>query len=152
VESPRPQHHRSSAVAAILFALLLSTAMPPACADSWVMLIPTASHSSSTGNSRSALATVAAASPQLTMPLQHIRQTTTPPANGFLTQAFRRPAATGKVAKVISALGLDAILQQAMVRDLLGRVHGSRFCLTEGCGVNVKMSVSKPGLRFEHRF
>lgn len=152
MKPPRPQHRRSSGLTAILTPLLLSIAMSPACADSRVVLIPATSHSGSTGISRSALATNAAAGTQLAMQMQRIGQITSTPENGFLNQAFRRPAATGKVAKVISALGLDAILQQAMVRDLLGRVHGNRFCLTEGCGVNVKMSVSKPGLRLEHRF
>ena len=154
-------HPHSSTIATMLTTLLLSIAMSPACADSWVMLTPAANAGSSiTVNSRSALATIDPATDQLTHQLaaQQITQlagftqTSRSTANGFLTPAFRRPAPTGKVAKVLSALGLDAILQQALVRDLLGRVHGSRFCLTGGCGLNLKMSISKPGLRLEHHF
>ena len=69
-----------------------------------------------------------------------------------LTLAFRKKMNNGKLGRVISALGLESIYNEPMVRNVLGRVQGSRFCLTGGCGINLKMSLRKPGLRFEHHF
>lgn len=74
------------------------------------------------------------------------------PSLGFLDQAFTPKPHRGKVGRVIDALGLQAIYDEPLVRNLLGRVRGSRLCLSGGCGINLKMSLRKPGLRFEHAF
>ena len=74
------------------------------------------------------------------------------PTEGFLNRAFTPRQHSGKLGSVVDALGLGHIYNNPTLRDLLGRFHGSRFCMTDGCGINLKLSLRKPGLRFEHRF
>lgn len=74
------------------------------------------------------------------------------PTQGFLDRVFTRQAHSGKLGRVVDALGLQSIYNQPLIRNLLDRVRGSRFCLSGGCGVNLKLSLRKPGLRFEHPF
>jgi len=156
VESPRQQQTRAWAIAAVLATLLLSIGIPPACANGWIMLTPaTATHGDGMVVSHNGLAAGNSAVYQPTEQERRFGQSAAAPTNGFLENAFSLPGSTnkhGKIARVVDALGLQAIYRQPLVRNLLGRVHGSRFCLTKGCGVNLKMSVRKPGLRFEHHF
>jgi len=74
------------------------------------------------------------------------------PEPGFLNRAFRQQEHTGKLGRVVDALGLGEFYKNPIVRTVLGRIHGNRFCLSDGCGINLKLSLRKPCLRFEHRF
>jgi hypothetical protein len=86
------------------------------------------------------------------MPWQQYRSHNHIPVSGFMDKAFKPKKHTGKLGRVVDALGLQSIYNEPLVRNVLGRVRGSRFCLTGGCGINLKLSLRKPGLRFEHKF
>jgi len=82
----------------------------------------------------------------------HLHRAAVAPSSGFMDNAFGNRPHSGKLGRIVDALGLQAIYREPLIRNVIERVKGSRLCLTDACGVNLKLSLRKPGLRFEHKF
>ena len=152
MDSSHPRRQRLKATT-VVTAVFLSTYILTASAENWQVLTPSAP----------ALDTRIFLSPNgsgersntnypIPQPEALLDEAVNGLPPGFLNRAFRRQRHTGKLGRVVDALGLGTIYHNPLIRTVLGRFHGSRFCLTEGCGINVKLSLRKPGLRLEHRF
>ena len=150
MDSPHPRHRPLIATAA---AVLLSTYTLMASADDWRALTPSApTFGTGIVVNHDGVGARDNTRYRIPQPDALLGGAAKGPAPGFLNRAFRQQEHTGKLGRVVDALGLGAIYNNPIVRTVLGRVHGSRFCLTDGCGINLKLSLRKPGLRFEHRF
>ena len=150
-----PHPHYPLLIAAT--ALLLCSHSATATASGWQLLSPPAAIVSSPsvgsdGNGGNGGNTWHASDTEVALTTPLSARIISKPAPGFLNQAFTPQQHNGKLGRIVDALGMGAIYNNPMVRNLLGRIRGSRFCVSDGCGINLKLSLRKPGLRFEHRF
>jgi hypothetical protein len=151
----RANHQRATLlVVNTLITLFFILGAAAAAADGWRQMLP---EKIDVGNSTVLYSLDGAdlaglADRETPMPWQQYRSHTHIPVSGFMDKAFKPKKHNGKLGRVVDALGLQSIYNEPLVRNVLGRVKGSRFCLTGGCGINLKLSLRKPGLRFEHKF
>ena len=137
-----------------LIAVFFTLGPATAYADGWQQMIP---ENIDVGNSKVLYSLDGAdlaglGDRETPMPWQQYHSHSHIPVSGFMDKAFKPKKHNGKLGRVVDALGLQSIYNEPLVRNVLGRVKGSRFCLTGGCGINLKLSLRKPGLRFEHKF